>query len=337
MARMKMGRLSWGLWLQAVVLFFSLGVSAAAPKRVDVHSHFVPPFYAKMIKARNLTSGGAQVPEWNETMHLEIMAKYNVETSILSVSPPSVTFFSHDEAAERRSLARRLNEYAHNLSMRYAGKFQFAATLTLPDVEGAVAEAVYALDSLNAAAVLLLGNSNGMYLGNPKLDPLMEVLDARSAVVLLHPNVLPGDETGVPAAVLDFLLDTTRAATNLVVKNVTRKYPNIKYVLSHSGGFIPYASGRMSLLFSEILPNTTQEDFTRLLKTFYIDFGYVGKSTIPSALDFVPHDQIVFGSDWPAQPKGLEYVSGVVDSALKNGKLKYDINYGNAAKLFKLS
>lgn len=196
MAGMKIGRLSWEL--QAVILIFSLGVSAAAAaagvRRVDVHTHFVPPFYREIITARNLTSGGTQVPEWNETTHLGIMAKYNVETSILSISPPSVTFFSHDEAAERRSLARSLNEYAYNLSLRHPGKFQFAATLPLPDVEGAMAEAVYALDSLDAAAILLLGNSNGMYLGNPKLDPLMEVINARNAVVLLHPNVLPGGQ-----------------------------------------------------------------------------------------------------------------------------------------------
>ncbi|MEV5517742.1 amidohydrolase family protein [Streptomyces flaveolus] len=72
-------------------------------------------------------------------------------------------------------------------------RFGFFATLTLPDVEGAVAEAGHALDELGADGVVLLANSKGVYLGDSAFDPLMDALNRRSAVVFVHPSALPAD------------------------------------------------------------------------------------------------------------------------------------------------
>lgn len=167
-------------------------------RRIDVHSHYVPPFYRAILREKNLASGGSAIPPWNASFHLEEQSKYDVKTSVLSISPPGVVFFERHEVAERRNLTRRLNEYGRNLSVAYPGQFQFFATLTLPDVDGAVDEAVYSLDVLKAAGVIIFANSNGLYLGDPVLDPLMEVLNNRSSVVFVHPNAL--NEGGPPLA-----------------------------------------------------------------------------------------------------------------------------------------
>jgi 6-methylsalicylate decarboxylase len=65
---------------------------------------------------------------------------------------------------------------------------RFLATLTLPDVNGALEAASYAFDKLSADGIVLLANSRGSYLGCPGLDPLMAELDRRGAVVLVHPT-----------------------------------------------------------------------------------------------------------------------------------------------------
>ncbi|MFE2477921.1 hypothetical protein [Streptomyces sp. NPDC059389] len=70
--------------------------------------------------------------------------------------------------------------------MRGPGNF---AVLPLPDVDGALAEAAHALD---ADGVMVLSNAHGRYLGDPEPEPLWAELDARAAVVLVHPTAPPG-------------------------------------------------------------------------------------------------------------------------------------------------
>jgi hypothetical protein len=60
--------------------------------------------------------------------------------------------------------------------------------LTLPDVEGALAEAMYALDELHADGIVLLANSDGRYLGDPDFAPLLDFLHRRSVAVFVHPG-----------------------------------------------------------------------------------------------------------------------------------------------------
>ena len=60
--------------------------------------------------------------------------------------------------------------------------------MPLPDVEAAIAEARYALDSLGAVGVKLATNVYGQYLGDSVLDPLMQFLSERQALVILHPH-----------------------------------------------------------------------------------------------------------------------------------------------------
>ena len=72
-------------------------------------------------------------------------------------------------------------------------RFGFFATLTLPDVDGAIAEATHALDVLHADGIILLANNAGIYLGDPQFDRLLAFLHERAAVVFIHPGELPAD------------------------------------------------------------------------------------------------------------------------------------------------
>ena len=126
--------------------------------------------------------------------------------------------------------------------------FGFFATIPTPHIPESVAETARALDHLRADGVVLLANSAGTYLGQPGQDALFAALNERSAVVFIHPADLPGPVVeGVAPFATDFLLDTTRAAYLLVRNGIRRKYPNIKFILGHAGGFVPYASHRMAV------------------------------------------------------------------------------------------
>ena len=150
---------------------------------------------------------------------------------------------------------------------------------------------------------MLLANNSGIYLGQDGQDELFAALDARSAVVFIHPAVLPGEPVeGVVPFAVDFLLDTTRAAYLLVRNGICTKYPNIKFILSHAGGFVPYASHRMAVA---IMGDTgrsltdTLDDFAG----FYFDTALSSSAAaLPSLLAFAKPGHVTFGSDWPFAP-----------------------------------
>ncbi len=214
--------------------------------RIDTHHHLIPRAYRNMLRKAGIDeAGGRALPDWSPGGSLQAMAELDVATAILSVSTPGTTFLPNP--AEASALARDLNDYSFDIVASQAERFGFFATVPMPHIDQSVAETVRALDELNADGVVLLANNAGTYLGEAGQDDLFAALDARSAVVFIHPADLPGPTVpGVAPFAADFLLDTTRAAYLLVRNGIRRKYPNIQFILSHAGGFVPYASHRMA-------------------------------------------------------------------------------------------
>lgn len=271
-------------------------------RRIDTHQHIVPPMYARWLHDNGVRAGGLPIPGWSEHDALAFMDRAAIETGILSVSTPGVHL---GDDAEARSMARRVNEYAAEVVARFPGRFGFFATLTLPDVEGSLAELAYALDVLKADGVVLLANVDGVYLGDPAWDALFAELDRRDAVVFVHPSQLQGVQPieGLPPFAVDFLLDTTRAAVRLCTSGTMQRSPNIKVILAHGGGFLPYAAAR--IVTTTAAPAQAEGlDIRADLRRFYFDTALTASPySLPSLLAFAEPGHITFGSDWPYAPE----------------------------------
>jgi len=156
---------------------------------------------------------------------------------------------------------------------------------------------------LNASGVILLANVHGRYLGAAEHEPLFAELDRRHAVLFVHPAELPGPRAdGIPPFAADFLLDTTRAAFRLVQNGFVRRFQGLKIILSHAGGFVPYASHRLA---AALAVETQRPPFEILedLATFYFDTALSGSpAALPSLLAFAKPGHVLFGSDWPFAP-----------------------------------
>ena len=255
-----------------------------------------------------------------------------IETAILSVSTPGVHL---GDVAEARALAREVNEYAAEAVRAHPDRFGFFATLCAPDVPGSLRELAHAFDTLHADGVILLANSRGVYLGDEKLDPLFAELDRRKAVVFVHPAVPPGLDPvpGIPAFVADFLLDTTRAAVSLARSGTLERHPDLKIILSHAGGFVPYAAFRLSAASSA---SGNAFDGIGLLKRFYFDVALSGSpSALPSLLAFAEPDRVLFGSDFPYADAGVvEAFTGMYQSFGLTPAERASIDRGAAEQLF---
>ena len=185
--------------------------------------------------------------------------------------------------------------------------------------------------------MILLAHSGDTYLGQPGQADLFAELDRRHAVVLVHPGPLPGPAVpGIPPLATDFLLDTTRAAYLLVRNEVVAKYADIRFVLSHAGGFLPYAADRIALVIARdtgLDPTVVRNQFRNL----YFDTALsTGAATLPALLAFAKPGHTVFGSDWPFTPQaavdrfaeGLDHYPGVDEAG------RQAIDRDNAVALF---
>ncbi|HTX97569.1 MAG TPA: amidohydrolase family protein [Mycobacterium sp.] len=304
--------------------------------RIDTHHHAIPSFYRDLLaKAGVDEAGGRRLPEWSPEASLQTMGELDVATAILSVSTPGTTFLS--SAADAASLAGDLNDYLAELVADRPGRFGFFATIPMPHLCESIEEAARSLDELRADGVLLLANSAGVYLGQDRQDDLFAELDARSAVVFVHPAELPGPTVdGIAPFAVDFLLDTTRAAYLLVRNGICRKYHNIKFILSHAGGFVPYASHRMAVSImgdTGRSPGDSLDDFAG----FYFDTALSSSAAaLPSLLAFAKPGHVTFGSDWPFVPiaAGQLFAAGLETYPGLDTDSRAAIDHTNAVALF---
>jgi predicted TIM-barrel fold metal-dependent hydrolase len=276
-----------------------------AARRIDVHHHVIPPVVAKAMSLHGVTKvAGADLPRWTARASIRTMDLYGVQTAVTSLSAPGVYFGDLAEACE---LARASNEFSARTALDHPGRFGWFAVLPMPFTAQACAEAVHALDVLHADGVVLLGSTEGVFLGDPRLDELMAELDRRAAVVFVHPNLHKTStelDLATPGYLVEFLCDTTRAATNLILTGTLERYPRIRWILAHAGGFLPYIAWRLSLANDQLkLAKTVPKGMLHHIRSFYFDTALSPSLYAMAALrELVDPSHILFGSDYPFAP-----------------------------------
>ncbi len=270
--------------------------------RIDAHAHFAPAPYLARIQAR--AGGKLPIPPWSLEDSLAMMDKYQIDASVLSVSPPGAFMGDMPEAIE---LARMVNETAANIVAAQPAKFAVLACLPLPSLDAALQELTHALDVLKLDGVAVFTHYGENYLGNEKFAPLLEELNKRSAYVFVHPT-LPVHATPLakyPTWLYEFPFETTRCITDLLYSGAFERYKNIRFQFAHMGGTVPFLAGRIASLplrsppGSEFAINTPEGPLTYLQRLYY-DTGLSNTaSSIEATRNISSFDHIVFGTDWP--------------------------------------
>lgn len=282
------------------------------PNKIDTHHHIFPPAYLAALKRMGTKQegGGVPMPEWSVDKDLEMMDRFGIRTAIASIGSPGVWF---GDAAAARDLARLCNEYYAGVVREHPERFGAFACLPLPDVGSAVAEVVYALDTLRCDGINLLASVADRFLGDPDFEELMQELNRRKTVVFVHPNVhSTSKKLGLefPEAFFEFIADTTRAVLNLALSGTLERYPDIRWIFSHAGGAIPALAWRWTLAdhhphFSKRVP---QGILTYIRRLYYDTAVSPSPYALKPVLELAGPTQLVFGSDFP-------YLDGPVLSA----------------------
>lgn len=310
-------------------------------RRVDVHTHFVPEVYGQALLAAGITQpdGIKATPKWSEDLHLATMDRLDVETAILSISTPGVHF--GDDAAAA-ALARSVNDEASAVRARHPGRFGFFASLPMPDVDAAVAETRYALDELQADGVVLQTNSGGVYLGDQRLEPLYSEVAQRGSVLFLHPTTAHRGEhlgLGYPRPMLEFMFDTTRSVTDMILSGVLDRHPDLKVIVPHAGAALPVLANRVELLLPLLTPpgGSTPPSIRDALRRLHFDLaGAPVEELLAALLAVADPTRIHYGSDFPFTPADacVRLAEGLDGAASLPDELRPAVDRDNSFALF---
>ena len=282
----------------ATFLISMLSATTFAQGVIDVHSHIITPEFISSLEQENrLMDEGFPLPKYDVNAHLKWMDEAGVQTSILTLAAPQPS---------SALIIRKTNETAAKLKREHHGRYLFCAALPLPDVNAAIREAIYALDTLKADGIKLATNVQGQYLGAPELDTLFSVLNERKAVVILHPHRPDPVNRQVmqqtPLAMQEYLSETTRAVSNMITRNVLARYPKVKVVVPHCGAYLPLAVPRMKSLTPVMQANQMvgKIDWEENLAALYYDLaGAHSPEVIRIMLTITTPDHLLYGSDYP--------------------------------------
>jgi aminocarboxymuconate-semialdehyde decarboxylase len=323
---------------------------------IDFHNHFYPPEYIKAIEqspsAVRITYDSAGNPclhypgDYNVAVpghrdidyREQILKDAKVDTQVITLTTPG-THIEGSTTAIR--LASLVNDAFARIVASKRGRFASLATLPLCDPAASVIELRRAMEQLKFPGVMVFSNVNGTALSHQSFWPLWEAANELGAVVHIHPTNPLGVEAMLDywlMPLVGFLADTTLAAASLVFGGVAERFPNIKWVLGHLGGAIPYLAERLDRgyeAFADCRKNISRPP-TSYLKSFFYDTVNFDPRALELAVSFAGASQILAGSDYPHQIGSIPKMQESLLAMRVTEDARQKILGGNAKKLLRL-
>ncbi len=277
------------------------------PRRIDVHHHF---------QATGVSNTGLQW--WTPKHSLEMMDKYGI--SLAMISNPGASTAAYDGTVKGNEAARRSNEYGARLVSENPKRFGLFAAIPMNNTDGALKEIEYALDTLKADGFQIGSSTIDKWPGDPQYLPIFQELHRRKATVFIHPFVNKCCKTlmpGIPESVVEYDFDTTRAITSMLYNGTLSSCPDLRVIVNHSGAAVPALAGRIkdrvpgAQTSNFGTPKTNSDGinakipkgvFYELRKLYYECAHAAYQFPIAALMKLVPSSQILFGTDYPAEP-----------------------------------
>jgi aminocarboxymuconate-semialdehyde decarboxylase len=305
------------------------------PLVIDFHAHFLEREVYERAWMHNVASGfgadgppapGSRAERVHKTMFdpegsLANMDRLGVDISVLSLS----TVIAGGQWAEPDldlELNRRANDRVAELVRANSSRFVGSFSLPLQDIDRSLAELERSVDELGLRVANLPANARGLYLGNPHFHPLWQAAADRRLIVFIHPDGV-GDPWFQEYSLWNSVgqpIEETKAMSSIIYEGVFDRWPELRIVIAHGGGYLPHYYGRHDRNVAN-RPETAR-NIAKLpsdyLKSFYYDSCVYEPHVLEELVDLVGAGQIVMGSDHPmgeADPVGFVERARNLDSA----------------------
>lgn len=300
--------------------------------RFDLHTHYYPPSYFDLIRRtpgefsfasdptgrtiiqyRGSRFFGITPPMTDPARRLAEMDRVGIDVEVLSVSTPNV-FFA--EGAAQVEVARVLNDAYAELISQHPTRFKGFASIPMDAPDAALRELHRALGELKLNGVVLLSNIRGRTLTDPLYRPFFEEANRLRTCLFLHP-MLPVQaepfQEYVLGPLVGFPFDTSLAVARMCFRGIFRDFPDIRWVIGHLGGAIPYLMERLDNGFRDFAECRAEIDElpSVYLKRLYYDTVSFSAPALRMVRELVGADHMVMGSDFP-------HLLGSIDRAVSS-------------------
>jgi aminocarboxymuconate-semialdehyde decarboxylase len=288
---------------------------------IDIHTHSLSSEWLRLVKEKGkpdldvgtrddgseyliefgTPSMGFIQPMFDYEQRIKNMDAQGIDISVLSLTSPNAFWGTPEVSLE---CARIMNDDMAAAQTTWPDRIRFFATIPweYPDLAAEeLARAVY----LGAVGVMTLANIKRRHLNDPVFDPVWADIERRGLPVLIHPTTPPGSEAmdlgtfGLLGPV-GFLFDTTLAIARMIHDGFLDRFPDIKIIVSHAGGYLPYISGRMDLFFDYMkVEKKITDPPSSYLKRLYYDSIIYQADGLQSLINLAGPDRVLFGTDYP--------------------------------------
>jgi predicted TIM-barrel fold metal-dependent hydrolase len=319
-------------------------VSGKRVKTIDVHSHC---HFREAGALLGADAAAVQLPPVNGAAEafieidkrLAAMDAQAVDVEVLSINP----FWYGRERDLAAQIVKIQNEKLAELCASKPERFAAFASLTLQAPDLAVQELETAVKKLGLKGAAIGGVVNGVEFSDPKFHPVWAKAEELGVPLFIHPQGVPelnkrllgngwlGNTIGNP-------LETTIALSHLIFEGTLDRFPGLKVIAAHGGGFLPSYADRSDHACM-VGPKGCDPEMklkktpTEYLKQIYFDSLIFSPEAIRHLAAQVGTGQIVLGSDYP-YPWQLHPVDHILASTSLNDDEKADIIGRTAAKLF---
>ncbi len=324
---------------------------------IDIHTHMFGDAWMGMIKKHggadygvsNLADGRdylmekgspacALVPEaFDYPRRIKRMDEYGIDLAIVSLTSPNVYWGTAEVSAET---ARLVNDEMAAAQTAFPDRIRFFASLPWEHPDLALAELDRAMKA-GAVGVMVMANINGRHLIDPLFEPVWREIDRRALPVLVHPTSPFGAREAdfhierilMPAAA--FLYDTTLAIARMVINAFFERFPSVKIIASHGGGYLPYMAARLDLFYADetLADMKCGEPPSTILGRIYYDAVLYDPDALALCMKLAGPDRVMFGTDFPLTadvPKLFDIVNALPADQ------RASVKSGNATRIFDL-
>ena len=267
------------------------------------------------------------------------MEDLGIGVSILSHGMPGPELL---DGAEADDWASRINDHLAEVIHAYPGKFAAWTTLGWGDTERTIAEIDRCVNQLGFKGIYLFSNINQRTLDTKEFWPVYQYIESLDVPMDMHPTA-PINMNGIDHRPLvpgmAFMFDTTLATVRMVMSGLFQEHPNLKLIVPHTGGFVPFIRGRVGRMIDAW---TSPESWADLDDTSQVSFDKIYVDTVahsPDALEYCYKmygaERLLYGTDHPFAHYG-EY--NIMIDELDCPESDRDlINQGNAKRLLRLT
>lgn len=293
---------------------------ALSERKLDLHTHYYPPVYfdkirnlpsefsfdkspsgQTIIKYRGARFFGVTPPMTDVARRLEDMDRVGIDVEVVSLSTPNVFF---TDAEHQPEIARITNDAYADLIARHPARFKGFASIPMDAPDAALNELHRAINELKLNGVILLSNIAGKPLTSPQFRPFFAEANRMKLCILLHPmlpaNTEPFREY-VLGPIVGFMFDTTLAVARMCFDGMLREFPDIRWIVGHLGGAVPYLIERMDNGWRDF--PECREKIDELpsvyLKRLYYDTVNFNPHMLRMVREMIGADRMVLGSDYP--------------------------------------